>query len=301
MGLDRRKGRTGGVSELARGALYCALDLALPGDLHELQQETFARVRGRRSALDSGGLRVEVHHRVDLEFRKKEALRRGRPVAARATTSFDFEVGRLPHFLAPYVLLSDEGYPFVELNLEGPLSPRTRSVGELVSATDQATLEELERTLKLVQRAEQDRLNRSKAREERRLKGEEILRKWADRNGSELLQARLEGGFEWVTLAAEEHALHHLARLGVAEPVRVKTTTSLEAREAPYYNLRPQQEPTLQSMRRLDELRPAEDAALRFSIVLCEDAEGRRLEAIRVAVQTPLPDWLYFLTDLHPV
>ncbi len=303
LGLDRRKGRTGGVSEFARGALYCALDLALPGDLHQLQQSAFAGIRRRRSALtsDDPRLRVEVHHRVDQEYRKSEAIRRGRPVPARSTTVFEFEVGRLPHLLAPYVLLSEEGYPYVELNLEGPLSPRPKALAEMTSATEEATLEELETTLRGLHKAEKERQKKRRDREERSRKGRQILEAWAGKRGSRLLRARLENGFEWLSLAAEEHAREHLAKVGVKDAVVANLTTSLEGQAASYHDIRPQPEPALETIERLTELRKAEEPGLRFSVILCRDERGQPHEGIRIAIQTPLPDWLYFLTELRPL
>ncbi|MFA7479096.1 MAG: hypothetical protein WC314_01235 [Vulcanimicrobiota bacterium] len=147
LGLRHKRGRTGGASELARCALYTFLGLGLP-DKTELGSASLESVRTGREELEEGSqtLRVTVYHRVCEEYRTARGLE-GRAVAARRTTEFQFVPGELPDFLVPYVLLTERGNPFVALNLEGSLSPRKKALGELVSASEHATLGELKACL----------------------------------------------------------------------------------------------------------------------------------------------------------
>lgn len=302
LGLERGRGRTGGASQLARGALYTALGLALPGDLHQLQQGAFQDVRDARDHYrqEPGQLKVTVHHRVDPEYRKSQALKQNTPVAARATTVFSFEQGELPDFLVPYIVLTQDGYPHASLNLEGRLSPRPGVLGELVSAQKECHLAELQNCLSELRRAKQQRQEQEERLQQQQKRGEQILADWTTRHGSELLQARREEGFDWLELACQEYCQSRLAELGIEQSVQVSKTVSLADGSRTYTRIRPQAEPSLESIRRLKQLRELQDSGIHFDLVTCRSPEGRPLEAVQVRLQTPLGERHTYLTELHP-
>jgi hypothetical protein len=302
LGLRTRRGRTGGASELARCALYTFLGLGLPDESGKLTGEGIQRVEATRDEIqgpDPEGLRVTVHHRVCPEFRKKRGLG-GRAVAARQTTDFHFQPGELPDFLVPYVLLTESGTPFVTLNLEGALSPRKNSLGELLASSDRATLEELGNCLQAVARRKKERQAERALSEERREKGTELLKAWTQSHGSDLLQARLVGQFEWLELACLEYALHQLKKLGLSQLTHLPTTHTLEGSSHRFRNTRPQAKPQLSTLRVFDKLKELQDEGLEFSVVLVEDTRTHTIqEAIQVSLTVPVPGRMHFLTALN--
>lgn len=301
-GLSEQKGKTGGASQFARGALYTALGLALPADLHQMQSQSYAAVREARQDAEAtpGRLKVEVHHRIHPDFRKDSVLKSGRPVAARTTTLLEFGQGELPDFLVPYVVLSEHGVPRAELNLEGPLSPRRHALGELISSGPQCTLEELATCLAGLKGIKAQKARRSQDFETRGKRGEEILRRWATNHGSELLRARLRGNFSWLELAQEEYAAHRLRELGLTSAV-THISVGLQAGEKPP-RLQNQNEPTLATMKRLARLEKAlADSGVTASAVYYHDPSGICHEAIRLRVETPVPGRRTFLLDSIPI
>ncbi len=301
LGLQSSRGRTGGASELARGALYAFLGLGLPDELQKRVPVQFERVRAQ--GVEEGRdnfFQVTVHHRVCDDYRKKSALKAGRKISSRQTTIFEFPQGELPHFLVPFITLSASGAPLAVLNLEGRLSPRPRVLHELVSQEEKATLKELQICLEDLQNRKSQREKEREDREETLKKGKTILRVWSQKHGSELLQARLKGGFEWLELAAHEYALSHLAELGLDSLVFMPLTHSLEAENPTYRNLRPQTEPQLSSIQQLEKLKEITDPGLSVQIVLVEDRHGRLLEGLHLTFQTPIGVRLNFLHHLIP-
>ena len=301
LGLRQKRGRTGGASELARCALYTFLGLGLPDDSDLLAEDGMERLRATREQLqeeEPDTLRVTVFHRVCSEFRKQQGLQ-GRTVAARVATEFRFAPGELPDFLIPYVLLTEQGNPFVSLNLEGPLSPRKRALGELTTACEKATLTELKECLTLISTRRKERERERRLQEEQLEQGLQRLRSWSLKNGSELLTARLEGGFEWSELACREYALHELHRLGIRDLTLLPTTQTLERLPQSYTNIRPQKKPQLETMQTYNRLRELADGGIDFQIVLLEDPRRSiTLEGIQVAFKLPVPGRLHFLTAL---
>ena len=302
-GLNEQKGKTGGASQFARGALYTALGLALPADLHQMQSQTFAAVREARQdaeAASPGRLRVEVHHRIHPDFRKDSVLKSGRPVAARATTVLEFAQGELPDFLVPYVVLSEYGVPKAELNLEGPLSPRRHSLGELISSGRHCTLEELATCLAGLKGIKAQKARRSQEFETRGKRGEEILRRWSTSHGSELLKARLQGNFSWLGLAQQEYAVHRLRELGLKGAVP-HNSAGLQPDVKPP-RLQNHSEPGLATMKRLAQLEETlADSGVTASAVYYHDTSGACHEAIRLRVETPVPGRRTFLLDPIPI
>jgi hypothetical protein len=303
LGLRSKRGLTGGASELARCALYTFLGLGLPDSSGRLLGQGLQRVKATRDELGTTSpesLKVTVYHRVCPEFRTKSGLD-GMAVAARQATEFDFRPGELPDFLVPYVLLTDQGTPFVSLNLEGPLSPRKNSIGELHTASDRATLEELRDCLLAIARKKAERRSERALREERKTKGMKLLRAWSQTHGSELLQARLSGDFEWLELACLEYACHQLRKLGIEELTHLPTTHTLESSHLRYRNSRPQEKPLLSTLKVFNKLKELEDQGLTVGVVLVEDAQTLTThEAILISLTLPVPGRMHFLTALNP-
>lgn len=301
LGLQTRRGRTGGASELARGALYAFLGLGLPDDLQNRVSPDFQKVRLQADSASDSFHRITVHHRVSEEYRKRSALKEGLKISARQTTVFEFAQGDLPHFLVPYISLAADGSPLAVLNLEGKLSPRPNSLFELTAECERATLKELENCLAELERRKEQRLLEIERRKNQRARGEKILAAWAEEAGSELLKARLNGNFDWLELAAHEHARHHLEKLGLVEIEFMPTTQALEAREFRFENVRPQSKPQLPSIQELNRILQLTDAGLTAEIVLVDDQDGSTQEGILVKFRSPLGPSLHFLHDLIPV
>jgi hypothetical protein len=303
-GLSEQKGKTGGASQYARGALYTALGLALPDDLHRMQSHSYATVRQARRDSELAGpprLKVEVHHRIHPDYRKNSVLKGGRPVAARTTTVLEFAQGELPEFLVPYVALTEQGLPRAALNLEGKLSPRRHALGELISAGESCTLDELAACLSKLKSIKAQKARRSQEHETRGQRGEEILRRWTAQHGSELLKGRLAGGFSWSEFAQEEYAAHRLAELGLKSAVSRGTLSAGLGLPAPV-RLHPQTEPTLSTMKRIAQLATmAADSGVHANAVFYQDGRGAYFEAVRLRVETPMPGRRTFLLDPIPI
>ena len=199
------------------------------------------------------------------------------------------------------MLLTERGNPFVSINLEGRLSPRKNSVGELQTATEKATLSELRACLQAIAYKKSARQSEKALAEERKEKGTKLLRAWSQTHGSELLQARLAGAFDWLELACLEYARHQLHKLGVEELTYLPTTHSLERSALRYQSTRPQEKPQLSTLKLFQQLQDIQDEGLSVSVVLVEDTETLTTrEAVQVSVTLPVPGRLHFLTGLIP-
>lgn len=303
LGLRSHKGKTGGASELARGALYVFLGLGLPAGLTELAAKDFERVKANRPDQYDGSdphMVVTVHHRVNPEYRKQRALHDKQQVPARMTTELRFPQGELPHFLIPYIVLTEKGMPYANLNLEGALSPRKHSIGTLVSAGEKVTLSELERCL---QQIEKKKLEQARTREEREKKlerGTKILREWALAKGSGLLKARLTGDFDWLELAADEYARAYLENLGFRDLQRLATTHTLESSNLEFRDVQPQREPQLSTIQAFTKLRELEEPGLDLQVVKVTHIHKQTLEGILITFELPISRKILFLTALKP-
>ncbi|MGE0496103.1 MAG: hypothetical protein AB7S38_43260 [Vulcanimicrobiota bacterium] len=283
-GLESGQGRSTGVSRLARAALYAVLGLPLPREIHRLQAERFQAVRQAR---DASTFRFEVHHKLDDGFRREEMLRTARPVPARTTTVFEFEAGSVPDFLAPMVRLAEDGLPLTELNFEGEYSSRPDCLGELVTAGGQATLAEVEAAVAAYQQGQAARAVRQRSRQQQRERGAEQLERWLREHGSELLCARHQEGFEWLTLAQREFAEQQLRASGLEEFTLVDETVELGGERAWLFHLRPAREPGLEAITTLRSLRQRLDPSIQTTLVA--GGEPRHaFEAVAMVVPTPL-------------
>lgn len=303
LGLTAQRGRTGGASELARGALYAFLGLSLPSELAQLASAEMERVEATRQEQTDlePSLRVTVHHRVDFSYRRKRALETGERVPGRATTRFRFEHGKLPPFLVPYILLTEQGSPYATLNLEGALSPRRHVLGELVSAHQEATLEELAGALAAAKAKREQREKNDQSRRQALDRGTRILKEWAQKHGSELLKARLRGGFEWLSIASLEYSQSALAQMGCEDLIPIALAESLGPGQNAYRNLRLQDRPQLTTINLLEQWSVLADSALKLSAVLVDDSQGRSWEAVHFSFQLPTAERQHFLASLTPV
>lgn len=304
LGLKTQKGKTGGASELARGALYVFLGLGLPNGLAELASQDFERVRANRPHGAPGEkpfMLVTVHHRVNIEYRKQRALKDKQQIPSRMTTEFRFPQGELPHFLIPYIALTEQGLPYADLNLEGSLSPRRHSLGELVTATESATLEELGNCLGALERRKEEQARARQDREAKLERGTSILRDWAQSKGSELLKARLQGDFGWLELAGEEYARAYLEKLGLSDLQRFETTHTLETATSEFRDVQPHKEPSLETMQTFQALEELREPGLDLQVVKVTDRHHTTHEGLLVAFELPIPRKILFLTALQPI
>lgn len=294
MGLETGKGRSTGVSKLARGAFYAALKLPLPRELRGLK--LFAKAAEVPEGMH---ITVTVHHRVSSRYRRAQAIENGVRIPLRATTVLRFAPGELPDFLEELVEVPEDGLPQAELNLEGDLSPRPELLGELISESHEATLEELERALAESEQRRQEREQRRRQRDQQQQHGTEELAQWARQHGSPLLQARLEEGFEWLDLAHWEYAQALLAELGVEDYERVQGLTALGGSPTPQLQLQPSTEPSLASIQALRHWRQKVGDRADVQLVIGQRKQ-QSFEALLISLKTPLPGRIRVLTAHNP-
>ncbi len=296
LGLTGAKGRSGGVSELARAGLYVLLKLPLPTDVHHLQAQRFEDVRLARRGLEGeeGRIGLRVLHRVDPEVRRRSVLERGEPIPAQATTRFEFAPGEVPAELGSWFQLTESGLPVGEIDLTGG----ALAVGALVTSAPEATLEELLVVIREVNaRRARDR-ERGQRRERQRASGEAELAEWLVAHGSPHARALREEGFDWVERAEREFAEARLARLGVAD-VRVISSTQSLVSQSESALLVPVARPSLESIERLRSIRArlAGEAGLEISLVARPDDDA---ELVLIAVSVPTGTAVHFLSPDHP-
>lgn len=300
LGLSGARGRSGGVSELARAGLYLLLRLPLPVDAHQLQGQRFEDLRLARRSLEGDETRVSLRvlHRVEPEVRRRSVLELGQPIPALATTRFEFVPGEVPAELSDWFQLTESGHPVGELDLSGG----ALAVGTLVADAPEATLEELLRVVRdLNHRKSRDR-ERGERRERLRQEGERELGAWVERHGSPHVRALFEEGFDWLERAEREYAEARLARLGVGDVRAVSSTQSLTSQsqgqsQAPV--LAPVSRPSFESIERLRSIRGrlAEEADLSISLVHRPDDDA---ELVLIAVGVPTGTAVHFVSPDHP-
>lgn len=296
LGLSGSKGRSCGVSELARAGLYLLLKLPLPADAHHLQAQRFEDVRLARRGLEGGELQVGLRllHRVDPEVRRRSVLETGQPIPALATTRFEFAPGQVPPALTDWFQLTETGHPVGELDLSGgPLAS-----GSLVSAGPQATLEELLWAVEELNQKKAGERDRRQRREQQRLQGERELGEWVQSHGSPHARALREEGFDWVDRAEREFAEARLARLGVGDVRAVRSTQTLADGGEPA-PLAPVARPSLESIERLRSIRArlAGEPGLEVTLVARPHDDA---ELVLIAVSVPTGTAVHFISPDHP-
>ncbi|MCE7872664.1 hypothetical protein DYH09_20085 [bacterium CPR1] len=296
LGLSGSKGRSGGVSELARAGLYLLLNLPLPADAHWLQSQRFDDVRLARRALTGDDARIGLRllHRVDPEVRRQAALERGQAIASLATTRFEFEPGEVPPELSSWFQLTESGLPVGEIDLSGgPLA-----VGALVSASPEATLSELLQAVGELNEKRASEQERRRHREIQRENGQRELSDWVSEHGSAHARALLEEGFDWLDRAEREYGVWRLQAFGVGGVMALKGSQSLAAaHESP--RLVAVSEPGLESIERLRSIRArlSGQSGLKASLV-CRQDDLEELVLIEVAV--PTGNTVQFLSPDQP-
>jgi hypothetical protein len=171
----------------------------------------------------------------------------------------------------------------------------------LTTAAEKATLSELRDCLTEISTRRREKERERRHQEEQLERGLQQLRSWGLKQGSRLLIARLEGGFEWTELACREYALNELGRLGLDDLIFLPTTQTLESKDRSYQNVRPQKKPQLETLQVYKRLREVGDAGLEFHIVLVDEPRsGRTLEGVQISFKLPIPGRLHFLTQLQP-
>lgn len=296
LGLSGSRGRSGGVSELARAGLYLLLGLPMPPDSHQLQSLRFEDARLSRRGLEGDEARVglRVLHRVNAEVRRRSVLEHGKPIPALATTRLEFAPGEVPEELSDWFVLTESGLPVGELDLSGgPLS-----VATLVSAQPEASLEELLGLVGDLNRKKASERERRQKREERRQAGEIELGEWVEQHGSPHVRALREEGFDWLRRAEQEFAQARLARLGVGD-VRAVSTSQTLAHQSEVSELAPLTSPSLESIERLRSLRSRlkGEPDLDLSLVGRPDDEA---ELVLIGVGLPTGGRVHFLSPDHP-
>lgn len=296
LGLSGSRGRSGGVSELARAGLYLLLGLPLPQDSHQLQSLRFEDARLARRGLEGEEARVGLRllHRVDPEVRRRMVLEQGQPIPATVTTRFEFSPGEVPEELNDWFQLTESGLPVGELDLSGG----ALSSGTLVSARPEASLEEVLAVVGQLNRSKTVERERRRRREKRRQAGEAELGVWVEQHGSPHARALREEGFEWVERAEREFAEARLARLNVAD-VRALSSTQSLTRQAEVPGLIPLASPSLESIERLRSLRARlqGEPDLELSLVGRADDDA---ELVLITVGLPTGGAVHFLSPDHP-
>lgn len=102
------------------------------------------------------------------------------------------------------------------------------------------------------------------------------LRTWANANGSELLRARMEDGFEWAALARDEYVEQATAKVDLPTPLDDFDESKEKDRTCPEWG-------EIRALRRVRELVPDARASIRW--VEYDGDEGR--PEIKVTVTTP--------------
>ncbi|MBI3929373.1 MAG: hypothetical protein HY319_27755 [Armatimonadetes bacterium] len=235
----RQRGRHTAVSNLARAALLRTLGVPLPQELNCLPP------MGSVMAEDTP-IRLTVRFRVDPDYRKRRLLVDGVRLPSVACHEFAFSPGSVPDVLWPYLEVTAQG-----ARGSVDLSGWEGSLAELRVREDQPSLDQ---ALDILDRLEPP-TPRPDAEDLEAGRGE--LESWARTEGSELLRARLEEGFEWLELARQEWALERVRQFGpwsgtlssFDEPGR------LGAENPSPHSLSPCHEPALEQIERLREIR----------------------------------------------
>ncbi|MEW6277486.1 MAG: hypothetical protein AB1758_02605 [Candidatus Eremiobacterota bacterium] len=279
LGLTGGRGRSHGVSELARDALYGVLGLPVGDQVRQLQS---ARAEGGGVGRDEGAARIllRVSHQVDPEVRRQAVLHRGEAVPAVQVSELSFTPGAVPESLEEFFELDARGLPHAHLDLSGgPSSP-----GCLVSAQPGASLEEVLQALEPLTRArarERERLQQRRCQAEA---GRELLSQWLEQHGSAHLKALRSEDFDWQEVAELEFVLDQLARIGLGGSQPVDMGQSLAAGPLPRPRMHPLPRPSLRAIETLRVVR-GKLSSLPGSEADLVEAQGE--EAVLVSVTAP--------------
>ena len=260
-------GRSAGVPLLARAALYDWLELSWPEEYPQLTQGSLrATARPQESLSRVAQATLKVTHQVREEARWNSAIDGERALPQLCQSILQCPPHQVPKAARPYLRLAPSG------DLQGQVQ-----LLDLVAHSEELTWAELEAFLK----------ERQVARKETRAHWENHLQAWVLEKGSELLQARLEEGFDWFDLAEQEWAEYQVQMALQAEsPLqRVQDQQSLRD-DQEFHALLPDRQPNLPRIQLLRHYRGrlGPDSALRLSLV---EGRSERTEARKRSASKP--------------
>ncbi len=234
-------GKSAGVPLLARAALYQWLGLAWPDDLPKPKEGP------RPVTLAQGTARVTVHHSLSEEYRRQCLEVQGLALPSSATTVLEIDARTAGTEIRRSLLLDEEG------RLSGALHlPEWETEGSINLAQLSQYLAARNKTAEPGQ-------------------WQQTLASWAQDQGSELLRARMEEGFSWLTLAEHEW-LHWRIQQAAGEAVTFEELRAEQSLAGPdwVHSLYPDREPSLERIQLMRRLRQK-----------CQDIPGLRLALVR--------------------
>lgn len=239
-------GRSAGVPLLARAAFYQWLGLPWPEDLPRPQSGPPPQ---SSLAPAAGNSRLTVHHSLSETYRQQCLEQQGVALPSATTTVLELDPRSLPRELRRCLRLDSTGQlsgllHLPELAWDGPVT--AQGLAEFLAARQPS------RPLQSVQ------------------EWEHTLASWAQKEGSELLRARLEEGFSWLPLAESEWMRWRILE-AVAEPLDLEELRAEQslAGESWVHSLYPEREPTLERIQLLRAMRNRSQGVtgLRLSLV----------------------------------
>jgi hypothetical protein len=240
-------GRSAGVPLLARAALYEWLGLPWPDDL----PRPLASPPTQTSlAPGSGKAHLTVHHSLTESYRRECLEQRGAALPSATTTVLELDPRNLPRELRRCLRLDGSG------QLTGLLYLPDLECNGILTASTLTDYLARQRSLRPLQNAQE---------------WEHTLASWAQREGSELLRARLEEGFCWLPLAELEWMRRQILE-SVGQSIELEDLRAEQslAGEDWVHSLCPEREPSLERIQLLRAMRER-----------CSAVSGLRLTLVR--------------------
>jgi hypothetical protein len=237
-------GKSAGVPLLARAALYQWLGLAWPEDLPKPKAGPPPTRAGQ------GQARVAVHHCLSENYRRQCLETQGLALPAASTTVLELDARKAGPDIRRCLRLDEEGRLSGTLHLpewetEGPidLPQLTQFLAERGAGAAPLNPQEWQ----------------------------QMLASWTQESGSELLRARLEEGFSWLSLAEHEW-LHWRIQQALGETLSFEELRAEQSLAGPdwVHSLYPDREPSLERIQLLRNIRQK-----------CQDVPGLRLVLVR--------------------
>ena len=237
-------GKSAGVPLLARAALYQWLGLAWPDDLPK-PKEGPPLTRGGQ-----GQAWVTVHHCLSENYRRQCLETQGLALPAAATSVVELDARKAAPEIRRCLRLDEDGRLSGTLHLpewetEGPvdLTQITHFLAERGATAAPLSPEEWQ----------------------------QMLASWVEEHGSELLRARLEEGFSWLSLAEKEW-LHWRIQQALGETLSFEELRAEQSLAGPdwVHSLYPDREPSMERIQLLRKFRQK-----------CQDVPGLRLVLVR--------------------
>lgn len=259
-------GKSAGVPLLARAALYQWLGLAWPDDLPKPKEGPLP------VTLAPGKTRVTVHHSLSEDYRRLCLDSQGLALPSSATTVLEVDARTAGPEIRRSLRLDEDGRLGGALHL-----PEWETEGAI-------TMQQLDEYLAARNRAMEPG------------EWQQTLASWAQEHGSELLRARMEEGFSWLTLAEHEW-LHWRIQQAAGEALAFEELRAEQSLAGPdwVHALYPDREPSLDRIHLLRRLRQKcqDIPSLRLALV-----RGSR-ERIESRRRTSEPPFAALLWQLH--